>query len=248
MPGTDMTQGAWDQLRELMRKAEQAGKVNEWMTVHRKETKNAPMNKDWGPALDDDWQECEDDGQPHQQPVKPPPGNLPPGARPLPGYASSNAANVQWKSPPDMPPLNLNSMQVGKGSNKGWSYGYGHGYHTAPYDPNDDPWVEGKEQIEEVRGNASTKPVLEIFGEVDQSNATTAQKAVDAAMQRAAETAAAAAAAAGFPKGPPVVRGQEEFTESSCHHGCPGCTSCSSRLWWRTQQLSRCIRKRKVCA
>ena len=45
MPGTDMTQGKWDQLRELMRKAEQAGKVNELITVHRKEVKNVPMNK-----------------------------------------------------------------------------------------------------------------------------------------------------------------------------------------------------------
>ena len=44
---------------------------------------------------------------------------------------------------------------------------------------------------------------------MDQSNATTASKAADAAMQRAAETAAAAAAAAGFPKGPPVVHGQD---------------------------------------
>ena len=117
------------------------------------------MNKGWGPAQDDDWQDCEADGQPHQQqPVKPPPGNLPPGTGPLPGYASSNSANLQWKSPPEMPPLNINSMQAGKGSNKGWSYGYGYGYQTAPYDPNDDPWVEGKEQ------NASMKPVLEIFG------------------------------------------------------------------------------------
>ena len=90
MPGTDMTQGEWDKLRELMRKAEQAGKVNELMTVHRKEVKNAPMNQNWGPAVDDDWQECEDGGQTQQQePVKPPPGNLPTG--PLPGYASSPA-------------------------------------------------------------------------------------------------------------------------------------------------------------
>ena len=43
--GTDMTQGEWDQLRALMRKAEAGGKVNELLTVHRKEVKNAPMNK-----------------------------------------------------------------------------------------------------------------------------------------------------------------------------------------------------------
>ena len=76
MPGTDMTQGEWNQFRELMRKAEQAGKVNELMTVHRKEVKNSPMNKDWGLAVDDDWQECQEDAQSQQQPVKPPPPRL----------------------------------------------------------------------------------------------------------------------------------------------------------------------------
>ena len=206
MPGTDMTQGEWDKLRELMRKAESAGKVNELLTVHRKEVKNAPMNQNWGPAVDDDWQECDEGGHASQQPVQPPPGNL---SGPLPGYASSPAyANQQhpaFKSPPDVPPININSVQAGKGSGKGYKSGSGYGYQTAPYDPNDDPWVEGKEQIEEVRGNASTRPVLEIFGKVDQSQSTS-QKAADAAMQRAAENSAAAA---GFPKGPPVVHGQD---------------------------------------
>ena len=40
--GTDMTQGEWDQLRSLLRKAEDGGKMNELMSVHRKEVKNAP--------------------------------------------------------------------------------------------------------------------------------------------------------------------------------------------------------------
>ena len=207
MPGTDMTQGEWDQLRELMRKAEQAGKVNELMTVHRKEVKNAPMNKNWGPAVDDDWQECQEDVQAQQQPVKPPPP--PPGnlmhMGPLPGYASASGdSGCQWKAPPTVPPLVLNSVQAGKGSGKG------KGYQNYPYDPRDDPWVEGKETIEEVKPNASTKPVLEIFGKVDQSNAAvTAQKAADAAAKRAAE------AAAGFPKGPPVVFGPKDMTAQS---------------------------------
>ena len=48
MPGTDMTQGEWDQLRELMRKAEQAGKVNELMTVHRKEVKECANESELG--------------------------------------------------------------------------------------------------------------------------------------------------------------------------------------------------------
>ena len=84
MPGTNMTQG--DQLRELMRKAEQAGKVNELMTVHRKEVKNAPMNQNWGPAVDDDWQECHEDPQGQQPlPPPPPPGNVTQGPALLPG-------------------------------------------------------------------------------------------------------------------------------------------------------------------
>ena len=134
------------------------------MTTHRKEVKNAPMNKDWGPAVDDDWQECHEDpqGQQQQQPLKPPPpGNLPQGTGPLPGYANSVASSYQWKAPPSMPPLNISSVQAGKGSAKG-----GYGWQNQPYDPQNDPWIEGKEQIEEVKGNASTKPVLEIYGKV----------------------------------------------------------------------------------
>ena len=129
MPGTDMTQGEWDKLRELMRKAESAGKVNELMTVHRKEVKNGPMNQNWGPATDDDWQECDDGGHASQQPVQPPPGNLP---GPLPGYASSpayaNQHHPAYKSPPDVPPININSVQAGKGSNKGYKSGNHYGY------------------------------------------------------------------------------------------------------------------------
>ena len=34
--GTDMTQEKWDQLRSLLRKAEDGGKMNELMSVHRK--------------------------------------------------------------------------------------------------------------------------------------------------------------------------------------------------------------------
>ena len=56
--GTDMTQGEWDQLRELMRKAEAGGKMNELLTVHKKEVKNAPMNRHYPPD-DDDWQESQ---------------------------------------------------------------------------------------------------------------------------------------------------------------------------------------------
>jgi len=40
--GTNMTQGEWDQLRALMRKAEEGGKMNDLLTVHNKEVKNGP--------------------------------------------------------------------------------------------------------------------------------------------------------------------------------------------------------------
>jgi len=62
--GTDMTQGEWDQLRALMRKAEEGGKMNELLTVHKKEVKNAPMNRPYPP--DDEWQECEEGHQPEK--------------------------------------------------------------------------------------------------------------------------------------------------------------------------------------
>ena len=62
--GTDMTQGEWDQLRELMRKAEAGGKMNELLTVHKKEVKNAPMNRPYPP--DDEWQECEEGHTPEK--------------------------------------------------------------------------------------------------------------------------------------------------------------------------------------
>ena len=56
-----------------------------------------------------------------------------------------------------------------------------------------------------MKGNASTKPVLEIFGKVEQ---TTAAKAADAATQRAKD-AVDAGNSTGFPKGPPIVHGQD---------------------------------------
>ena len=62
-----MTQGEWDTLRSLLRKAEDGGKMNELMTVHRKEVKNAPMNRSYPPDTEE-WQECEEN---IQQPVHP---------------------------------------------------------------------------------------------------------------------------------------------------------------------------------
>ena len=54
-----MTQGEWDQLCALMRKAEEGGKMNELLTVHRKEVKNASMNRLYL-ADDEDSKECEE--------------------------------------------------------------------------------------------------------------------------------------------------------------------------------------------
>ena len=56
----------WDQLRALMRKAEEGGKMNELLTVHKKEVKNAPMNRQY--PSDDEKQECDEGGH---QPEKP---------------------------------------------------------------------------------------------------------------------------------------------------------------------------------
>ena len=51
-------------VRALMRKAEEGGKMNELLTVHKKEVKNAPMNRPYPP--DDEWQECEEGHQPEK--------------------------------------------------------------------------------------------------------------------------------------------------------------------------------------
>jgi len=68
--GTHMTQGEWDQLRALMRKAEEGGKMNELLTIHNKEVKNAPMNRHYPPD-DDEWKDCEENSQ-SQVPASPP--------------------------------------------------------------------------------------------------------------------------------------------------------------------------------
>ena len=104
--GTDMTQGEWDQLRELMRKAEAGGKMNELLTVHKKEVKNAPMNRHYPPD-DDDWKDCEESHvPPSPSKVHAPTGTnssaasaAPPGAL-WPDAYNQNA----YKVPPTAPP------------------------------------------------------------------------------------------------------------------------------------------------
>ena len=117
--GTDMTQGEWDQLRSLLRKAEDGGKMNELMSVHRKEVKNAPMNRHYPPA-DDEWQECQENTQ---QPVTSPKvlgpaSNTANSSTSVHGASksSSTATAVEfkgpWKVPPIAPPDSLKKARV----------------------------------------------------------------------------------------------------------------------------------------
>ena len=178
--GTDMTQGEWDQLRALMRKAEEGGKMNELLTVHRKEVKNAPMNRPY-PADDDDWKECEESHGPaspapvhgqasNSSDVKAPPGALWPEA-----YTQNS-----FKVPPTGPPPTL--QQAGGNSGIVDAREYHKKWQDRPYDPNDDPWIEDVDKD----GKKNDKPVIQIFGNV-------VQKDVDA---KVAEAKAAAAAIA----------------------------------------------------
>ena len=107
--GTDMTQGEWDQLRELMRKAEAGGKMNELLTVHKKEVKNAPMNRHYPPD-DDEWKDCEES----QVPPSPSKVHAPSGTNSSAGSADNKAPpgalwpdaynQNAWKVPPIAPP------------------------------------------------------------------------------------------------------------------------------------------------
>ena len=145
--GTDMTQGEWDQLRALMRKAEEGGKMNELLTVHKKEVKNAPMNRHYPPD-DDEWKDCEENSQSH---VPASSGKMhdpsasnstagtadnkaPPGAL-WPDSYNQNA----YKVPPAAPPPTLQA-----GGNSGFvdAREYHKKWQDRPYDPNDDPWIE----------------------------------------------------------------------------------------------------------
>ena len=107
--GTDMTQGEWDQLRELMRKAEAGGKMNELLTVNKKEVKNAPMNRHYPPD-DDEWKDCEES----QVPPSPSKVHAPSGTNSSAGSADNKAPpgalwpdaynQTAWKVPPIAPP------------------------------------------------------------------------------------------------------------------------------------------------
>ena len=155
--GTDMTQGEWDQLRELMRKAEAGGKMNELLTVHKKEVKNAPMNRPYPPD-DDDWKDCmESHVPPSPSKVHAPTGSnssaasaAPPGAL-WPDAYSQNA----YKVPPATPPPTL---QAGGNSGIVDAREYHKKWQDRPYDPNDDPWIE-----DDVKDPKNDKPVIQLL-------------------------------------------------------------------------------------
>jgi hypothetical protein len=174
-----MTQGEWDQLRALMRKAEEGGKMIELLTVHKKEVKNAPMNRPYPP--DDEWQEYEE-GHP---PEKNSSGNS--SAPAATGKAPSGALwpeaynDPAWKVPPMSPPKNL---QQGASSGIRDAREYHKRWQDRPYDPNDDPWIEDVQKEEKPKD----KPVIQLFGNVVQKNADLAEaKAAAAAIAAIAQ-------------------------------------------------------------
>ena len=210
--GTDMTQGEWDTLRSLLRKAEDGGKMSELMTVHRKEVKNAPMNRNYPPDTEE-WQECDDSAQQPVQPVTSPKvlgpastsansstsvhGN----AKGASTGTGANESKGPWKVPPIAPPEALKrAMEKEKDGSlpSGWKDWKGWQHY---YNPNDDPWVTDDQDVEEVKKQENKKPILQLYGNVVQSNADAAAAkaaaaAVDAMAQRAASDSVGAA---GFP-------------------------------------------------
>jgi hypothetical protein len=152
-----------------MRKAEEGGKMNELLTVHKKEVKNAPMNRQYPP--DDDWQECDEGSQPPVQPASNPmsfgpasatgnstapaaTGKAPAGAL----WPEAYGDHATWKVPPTLPPKTL--QQAGASSGIRDAREYHKKWQDRPYDPNDDPWIEDVQRDEKP----NDKPVLQILG------------------------------------------------------------------------------------
>ena len=171
--GTDMMQGEWDQLRALMRKAEEGGKMNELLTVHNKEVKNAPMNRHYPPD-DEEWKECEES----QVPPSPSKVYAPSGANSAAGSADNKAPpgalwpdaynQNAWKVPPIAPPPTL--QQAGGNSGFVDAREYHKKWQDRPYDPNDDPWIEDVDKDQK-----SDEPVIQLYGNVEQQNADIAE-------------------------------------------------------------------------
>ena len=102
-----------------------------------------------------------------------------------------------WKVPPTAPPPTLQQS----GGNSGFvdAREYHKEWQDRPYDPNDDPWIEDVDKD----GKKSDKPVIQLFGNVDQKNADLAEaKAAAAAIAQIANRYCAPedGISAGFPQ------------------------------------------------
>eukprot|EP00435_Cladocopium_sp_Y103_P000699 s5130_g1.t1 len=206
-----------------MRKVDNAGKLNELMTVHRKEKKNAPMNREWPPDVnsnDSDEQNSQMSGAaqsaaghadvprgPSGAPSKfvpatpdvfqPPPGAFYPEEfkRQAAEFNRDCASPVTgpWKAAPEVPPIAI---------------------RTANYDPKDDPWCaeDGPLELNPNAIRLGQRPVLELYGKVQQQSREAAEAAARAA-QLAAQRAAAQQNSSGFPK----ARGSSSASAAEQH-------------------------------
>eukprot|EP00435_Cladocopium_sp_Y103_P038134 s2311_g10.t1 len=215
----DMTHGEWDQLRDLLRRADSGG----LMTVHRKERKNAPMNRQWPPDVQSDDEPPTGSGSAaghddvpsrsaeFNAAFVPPPGSFYPEefakqAEEFNRMAGGDPPTGPWKSPPVTPPEGLEPPVEEVRPREKMMHRTAHGGVTYqdkyPYDPKDDPWhTEGPldPNPNAIRGE---RPVLTLYGKVQQQSAAAA-KAAFAASQRAAAAMAQSAtqnSSAGFPK------------------------------------------------
>eukprot|EP00435_Cladocopium_sp_Y103_P010612 s55_g2.t1 len=196
IPGLDMTHGEWDQLRDLLRRADSGGRFNELMTVHRKERKNAPMNRQWPPDVqsEESGSAAGHDDVPSRSAefsaaFEPPPGAFYPEefakqANEFNKMAGGDPPTGPWKSPPVTPPEGLDPPVEELRPREKMMHRTAHG----PLDPNPNA----------IRGE---RPVLTLYGKVQQQSANAA-KAAFAASQRAAAAMAQSAmnSSAGFPK------------------------------------------------
>eukprot|EP00435_Cladocopium_sp_Y103_P019724 s1182_g4.t1 len=167
-----MTIGEWDQLRGLMRRADASGRLNELMTVHRKEKKNAPMNRAWPPDVT-----SEDDGQTSQAA----------GSGSAAGHDDVPAKmDAAFVPPPGAFFLEEFAKQAAEFN------------PMADSDPPTDPWKSAPAPPPgNLQPEPSGRPILTLFGKVQQQSAAAAAAAAQAAHMAAAM---AKNSGAGFPK------------------------------------------------
>eukprot|EP00435_Cladocopium_sp_Y103_P008555 s3393_g2.t1 len=220
----DMTIGEWDQLRDLLRRADSGGRMNELMTVHRKEKKNAPMNRAWPPDVtseDEQTSQAAGSGSAagHDDvPSKFDAAFVPPAGAFYPEEFAKQASEFNkmaggdpptgpWKSPPETPPENLQAMpNPGRYNLNRDAWGRQSFQSRYPYDPKDDPWHNEDGPLE-INPNAirGGRPVLTLYGKVQQQSAAAAAAAAGAAQRAAAAMGKNSAdvgqnSSAGFPK------------------------------------------------